>query len=125
MPNKKKNLDAPVTLRDFKEFVNFAVKTFTTKDDLKAFATKDDLKGLKNELDNKIYKLDNKIYKLDNKIDSIKDEILASKDEILTSNDKLARKLDTDATERIMTISALDRHEARITQLEKHTGLVK
>ena len=118
MPNKKKNLDAPVTLRDFKEFVNFAVKTFTTKDDLKAFATKDDLKGLKNELDNKIYKLDNKI-------DSIKDEILASKDEILTSNDRLAKKLDIQATERIMAISALDRHETRITQLEKHTGLVK
>ena len=117
MAGKKKNLDAPVTLRDFQEFIEFAVKTFVTKDDLKGFATKDDLKAYATKID------------LQYEIEKLKYELIGEmsrwKNEILNSNDKLAKKLDIQATERLMAISAFDRHEVRITRLEKHTGMVK
>lgn len=100
--NLNHNLE-PVTRGEFKEFVDFVVENVATKEGLK--------------------KLDDKIEKLDDKIGSINEEMVAMKDEILTSRDKLIRKLDTNNTERLMIIAGLDRHETRITKLEKHTGL--
>lgn len=116
MPAKKKNLDAPLTLRDFQEFVDFTVKTF---------ATKYEMEKIKNELKNEIATIKYDIIAIKNEITAIKYKLESTTDEILTSNDKLIHKLDTHNTERLMIIAGMDRHERRITQLEKHAGLVK
>jgi len=112
----KKDLDRPVTIRDFHEFVDFASKTFITKVDSKNFATKDDLRlfATKDDLRDFARKDD---------LHSFKDQILTAVDGVMHEVKAMREEQSAHAHRHDQVDEKINNHERRLKQVENHAGI--
>jgi len=127
---KKELLEILVSKEDFKEQSDRLVTKEEFRQELAKLATRKSVEILANQLlknTNDISVIKTRLNDIDWKIDDMREEIKLKFDAILNAVDNLSRKYDDDRTEKAAIDHALtrhddrlDRHEVRITHLERH-----